>query len=98
MIRAQTFLLNRQDLQLLNKHNSKPLISSKHRVVQSTQLVVQSPFMNHSYLQNPTIHAEQLLTSKTDRSVVELFKQQQALQTDTNAIISIFFNYTLNAK
>ena len=56
--------------------------------MQNTHLVNQSPYMNH--LQNTGNQAEQLSTSRTDPCVTELFKQQQALQRDTNALISKF--------
>ena len=44
--------------------------------------------MNH--LQNATTQAELLSTNRTDPSVIVLFNKQQALQRDTNTLISQF--------
>ena len=48
-------------------------------VVQSTYQVNQSPFMNHFTLKNATPQAEQLSTTRTDPSVIDLLDQQQGL-------------------
>ena len=57
-------------------------------VGQSTHLVNQSPYMNHMH--NVLTQTEQLSTSRTDPSAMEIFIQQQAIQRDANAIISKF--------
>ena len=53
----------------------------------------QSPFIAH--LQNTAIQAEQLST-RTDVSIIDLFHQQEAIQRDTNALISNFMTKTHN--
>ena len=58
-------------------------------VAQHTHLLDKSPCMNH--LQNAAPQAEQLSTSRTDPSVIELlFNQQQVLQRDKKLLFLSF--------